>query len=71
MKRMIAREGLIFLGVAILYLTTLWAALSIHRYSVLLVWLCYANGIILWGYICYLPIRFSIWAIKILRNKED
>lgn len=71
-KRIIAREGFVLLGLIIICVLLFWITdwIAVHTHNNLL-WLVSRNitiGIIL-GYPLYLLIRFAIWALRTLREK--
>lgn len=68
-KKIIAREGLIVLGLAIFYAACLSAAFLFPYATTFEVISIIIIATVVFGYLLYLIIKFTIWAIKILEEK--
>lgn len=68
-KEIIVREGFIISGLVILYVICLLAAFLL-QYATMLQIICLTIiATIVFGYLLYLIIKFTVWAIKILNEK--
>ena len=68
-KEIIVREGFIISGLVILYVTCLLAAFLLPYATVLQIIYLAIIAVIVFGYLLYLIIKFTVWAIKILNEK--
>ncbi len=68
-KKIIVQEGLIILGLVILYAVCLSAVFLFPPTTTLEIICIIIIAAVVFGYLLYLIVKFAIWAAKILKEK--